>query len=1333
MTQAQKRAKPRKRRTIAAILLVLVIGAIWFLNSGAFRSLVRSRVVAELEDVTGGRVELKQFTWQLSRLEFSADDLTIHGNEGPNEKPYVHVDHLLVRLKVLSFLGREIGIRFVGATRPEIHIIVNPDGSTNQPVPKVKRVSQSPSVDTLFQVAIDRMEVAGGSLQWNDHLIPLDIKTEKVFGMLVYDRKSQSFDGRLSTGGALAVYKGQQPFESEASLAFRLLHDRVDVTSLTWKTVASSVEAKGTVTNLSDPKAELSYKGKLDLAEFGAVTGVPEVRGGKVSFQGSARAGRRSLQAAGQATVAEGRLLTPGFRLEGTTASAQYIVAGETLTVNNIVAQVLGGNVHGRAQIEHWPNFGHVGPESTWQRCTATFDASHLNMHAAAHALSTPTVPIERLDASGLMSGKIDLKWLGTPARMQVGMALDIVPDPAQKNLPLRGTFHGSYAIADQVLKVESVTLSTPDSSLKAAGILGSAAGALQLNFITTNLVEWKSVLEAVGLGDIPVTVREKASYSGTLTGRVVEPSAKGHLELADFDSMLTTPGIGRDPAPVVRHIRWDSFAGDVSYSPSSASVERATLRRNMATVHFSGNTSLRKGHFDENSRFTLTSEVQGAQLADIQQLAGTAYPVTGAVNARVQVSGTQTALRGDGSVGVTDGTLYGEHFRTLSSKLVFTRSTIELRELRLLENGSQVEAAGSFDMKSRAIQFHATGENIQLAHIEKLQGLRFKVSGTAAFKATGSGTLDEPALNADLEVKGLTMNGELSGDISAHAVTHGREMQLSARSNFVNAEIVADGTIRLAADYPGQLKISFKNFDYDPFLRAAIGNRLSGHSSANGVLELQGPLRDPKRLQGAGTVTELTAEIEKVKLQNEGPIRFTIHDQLADIQALHVRGESTDLSASGTIGLAEPHQLTMRADGAANLQLFQGFNRDLLSYGHSTLQMQIGGTARKPELQGTVEIADAGISFIDLPNGLSNINGTLVFNENRLQIRSLSARTGGGSLDLSGFISYTNGNLFFDLNGNGREIRLRYPPGISAAADANLRWTGSTRSSLLTGDVTVTRFGVNPKFDFALYLAKAKEATTTPKINPILDNLRLDVHVLSTPELRVETSLAKITGDADLRLRGTVSKPAVLGRVNIVEGDVFFSGTKYSLERGDISFSNPIRIEPVLNIEASARVREYDITLGFHGSMDKLTTTYRSEPPLPTGDIIALLALGRTREDTVIASPTTQTFSDTASNAILGQALNAAISNRVQKLFGVSRIKIDPQVGGPENNPNARLTIEQQVSNNVTLTYITNLSQSAQQIIQAEFNFNRDVSLIVVRDQNGVLGFDVRIRQRKK
>ncbi|MGE5325217.1 MAG: translocation/assembly module TamB domain-containing protein, partial [Actinomycetota bacterium] len=349
-----------------------------------------------------------------------------------------------------------------------------------------------------------------------------------------------------------------------------------------------------------------------------------------------------------------------------------------------------------------------------------------------------------------------------------------------------------------------------------------------------------------------------------------------------------------------------------------------------------------------------------------------------------------------------------------------------------------------------------------------------------------------------------------------------------------------------------------------------------------------------------------------------------------------------------------------------------------------------------------------------------------------------LTAQTGGGQLNVGGFLAYRNG-LYFDLSATGTDVRLRYPPGVSAAADASLRYTGSERASLLTGDVVVTRFGMNPNFDFANYLTQSRKAAGLTTLNPFLDNLRLDVHITSTPELRVETSLAKLSGDLDLHLRGTAARPTLLGRVNIAEGDISFQGTKYRLERGDISFTNPVTIEPVINTEMSARVQGYDITIGLHGSVapgKNLSMTYRSDPPLSNSDIIALLAFGRTRSQGLYgASQPGPAGSDTAaaSNAILGQALNATFSDRVQRLFGASRVKIDPQFIGSENNPSARVTIEQTINNNITLTYITSLTQSAETVVQVEYNINKNVSIVAVRDENGVLGFDVRIRRRKK
>src|SRR5262249_39777552 len=158
--------------------------------------------------------------------------------------------------------------------------------------------------------------------------------------------------------------------------------------------------------------------------------------------------------------------------------------------------------------------------------------------------------------------------------------------------------------------------------------------------------------------------------------------------------------------------------------------------------------------------------------------------------------------------------------------------------------------------------------------------------------------------------------------------------------------------------------------------------------------------------------------------------------------------------------------------------------------------------------------------------------------------------------------------------------------------------------------------------------------------------------------------------------------------------------------ERGDITFSNPLLIEPAVNLEMSARVQDYDITVGLHGTMSSgksLSLTYRSDPPLSNTDIIALLAFGRPRGAGVYSSAASPGQSATtdpgsaASNAILGQALDAAVSNRVERLFGSSRVKIDPQFIGQQNNPSARVTVEQTINNNITVTYITNVTQTAE------------------------------------
>jgi translocation and assembly module TamB len=313
----------------------------------------------------------------------------------------------------------------------------------------------------------------------------------------------------------------------------------------------------------------------------------------------------------------------------------------------------------------------------------------------------------------------------------------------------------------------------------------------------------------------------------------------------------------------------------------------------------------------------------------------------------------------------------------------------------------------------------------------------------------------------------------------------------------------------------------------------------------------------------------------------------------------------------------------------------------------------------------------------------------------------------------------------------------LRYPPGVSSTANAALHWRGSSSGSLLFGDITVIKLGFTPGFDFGAYLGRSAQSAGLSQTDPVLNNIRLDLHVVTTPELQMQTSVVRVQGEADLRVRGNAAKPVLLGRADVFEGEVYLNGTKYRLERGGVTFRNPAIF---LDLEAITRVRDYDITLSLSGDVSKpngLKTNYRSEPPLPISDIIGLLAFGKTTEQSASLQQSNQSaFSQQASSALLNAALNATLNNRAQRLFGGSRIKIDPQGLVTETSPTQTgpaVTIEQQVKDNLTITYTTNVAQTSQQIIRAEYNVTRNVSIVAIRDQNGVVSFDVKIRRRRR
>lgn len=1334
MTRRQRRLLRLLGVAVGAFALAFAF-LIWYTQTESFRAWAQRKVVAALEQKTGGRVELRKLTFSLRGLRFQADGLVIHGREAENEKPYLQADQIVVDAKVLSWFGRQLRVRSVVIESPRIHLIVYPDGSMNVPEPPPAQAAPANPSEPLFDVRLDHAELRNGTLLLNDRPIPFDFSADGIHAAASYSAKSKRYDGSAKVDKVRLAHGKWLPAEGSGSARFSVSSNEAEIESLDVSSGKSTFSATGKIKDFTNPTAEFQYTSEIDAQQAGSIFRLPEFRRGTFTFKGTATYARDNIESTGKTIFKGVEYRDSSIFIPGIEGGAEYTADKNRFSAPHVFARALNGIVTGDVEIKY--------AAEAQQQGLIRAKVDNISVARLASAASTRNLPFERLQPAGTASGTVDVSWRGTPSHAVAQFALSAKPS-VQGALPVTAQARGSYSLAANRFDFETLEASGRSMHATASGTLDRSPN-LKIS-ATGSLQDVAQVLRAWGEERLPAGLAGDASFTGTISGTVKRPLIAGHLELARLDVPVplqlpapvatvmkpVTAVAPPHPGPGPRTLHYDAASADIQYSPSAIDIRNGVVRRGTEQLTISATIGLVDGVFLDTDPLQANLSAKNFRAEELMAIGGYSLPVTGVVNAVADLHGTKDDPRGSARFQLADGTMDGLPVKSASASVNFINQEAQFSNVSISQDGARVTGGAQYNLRTTAFRFSLIGTDFHLSEFKQLQGTRVRTSGTLNFVARGSGTQTAPVIDADVNLRDVTINGQRVGDLSGTATTTRGVMRVEAHSASQLAQVQVNGTIVMRNNFDSDLTLKIARIDGGPLLQMALAGRFQGRSELSGTLHLAGPLRQPELLTVEGNLGEFMVAIENVKVQNEGPLKFVIADDVLRLEQFKLSGTDTTFAARGTVDLAGSRELDLRAEGRINLGLIQSFNTDLHASGAMNFDMRAAGTILRPTLFGTVKIENGTVTSINFPTGISGLNGTLVFNQDRGQIQQLSGTVGGGAVNFGGFVSYGNG-LTFDVTAAARDVRVRYPQGFSETIDGSLRLTGTRAISTLAGDLTVVRFNVSPQFDMAVAIAAAKAPPSPPDPTSWLNNLRLSLRVTSAPDLQLTTSLAKLAGDMSLNVRGTAIRPAVLGRINITEGQVSFNGATYQIDRGDITFSNPVKIEPVVDVAATTRVRDYDVTLGFHGPIDRLSTTYRSEPPLPTADIISLLAFGKTREESEMASSAQPTFSESASNAILGQALNAAVSNRVQRLFGVSRVKIAPDVGSIYSNPNARVTIEQQVSKDFTVTYITDLTRSNQQAIQVEYNYNRNVSIIGARDQYGIISFDVRWRQRKR
>src|SRR5262249_26626211 len=153
---------------LAALLAGLAVTAVLILKSDWFLDRVRQRIVAEIERSTGGVATFREFGFHWQGLRVEVSDFTLRGTEPAGAPPLFEAKSIQVGLKVVSLWKKDIDIRSIVIKEPAIGLIVNADGSTNVPEPKIPRPHGKPGLEPLLDWKIGQFSIDNGTVQIAD-------------------------------------------------------------------------------------------------------------------------------------------------------------------------------------------------------------------------------------------------------------------------------------------------------------------------------------------------------------------------------------------------------------------------------------------------------------------------------------------------------------------------------------------------------------------------------------------------------------------------------------------------------------------------------------------------------------------------------------------------------------------------------------------------------------------------------------------------------------------------------------------------------------------------------------------------------------------------------------------------------------------------------------------------------------------------------------------------------------------------------------------------------------------------------------------------------------
>lgn len=999
--------------TAAGLLLLLVVGLLFYIQTDSAHRIVRSRLNAAIPgSVYWDRLDLSVFA---GRLEIAG--LRVADPEGGE---VIAADLARVNLAWTALPGGTVRVQEARLESPRVDLRTGPDGRLNllrafappgPPAEEPAKEGGGPPVN----VRVDELALTGGRFAYAS---PSgdggEEKTDRLTlqGIALAAQNLNLADRQgtveLTVDGGEVDMAGIATSLKKLALNLGLDGDRMDPLKLEIRADGPALAVSGSVDDLSGtPVLDASLDLSADLAAVAKLAGLGAALSGPVTVK---------LAAAGTADAPEADLTVSygGGSLAGTPVDSLELRAGlsdRRLTISQLTAAAPGADLDLTGSADLADAFADGLIAAPTDLSALTYQAE-INEAAVRFAELLPKSGMGgTVRLQGAASGQgVSMENLRAEADLSAtaeGFSVGEAVSPLDAELDL------AASLADGVARANTLNLRVAGAALSVTGDyrLADRSADAEIQLTAPDLT---ALLSPVGVTQLAGS----AELAATAAGDVMKPNLDVALSGAS--------------------VAWDAIQiGTVELA--AARNPEGTVRVDSLTVENAESRLRAEGTIDlfqngwgitERMPAELTVALNSVSAADFLP----DLPVQGPVSGEIAYAGS---LLGPDRIGFSLAAdqlaAAGATIGQVSVDGEMVGGTVRLDPLTVANGKSRARLAGTtevfvpgswglvedlgFDLALDADPIHP-GEFVET------------LGGTASLSVQIGGTLSAPTVDANLSATDLAAGevriGNVEGDLRM-ADGRLRVDPLTVTNQRSTARLA--GTLRLLD--PETLKplpspTADLTLTADPFYPGDFRDDLSGKLALSA--DIAGPLKAPEAaatlrgddLAAAGTrIGSLTAEIDFAGG------RLTL-------DPLTVTNQRSKARLAGTVRLLDPETMTPLKSPTADLKLtadplHPGDFRDDLS-GELTLSADISGPLNAPEAAATVQGSDLAAAG----TRIGSVTADVGFAGGELVLRPLSVENGESKVKISGTAQILDAETLaplsaprFDLRAEGDPVRL--------------------------------------------------------------------------------------------------------------------------------------------------------------------------------------------------------------------------------------------------------------------------------------------------------------------